>query len=690
MTPHEILNNIAQYSLQIGALVGVAGFAPALLRLRLPSAKLAYWHALLAVCLLLPLARPWNQSVVDVSIGTATAAVVAPAPMAPLPPAPRYSQAGILLALLAAGAAARLAWLGVGLWRLRRYRLHSAVLEEKASGGGMFRAGRPVDLRLSEDVSSPVTFGFFRPVILLPAGFPELDPRIREAILAHEFLHVQRRDWLVMLVEQLVRAALWFHPAIWWLLGETQLAREQAVDRASVELTKNREEYLDALLAIAGAQPRLDLAPAPLFLRKRHLRHRVVSLLKEVRMSKKHALTALAAGLCVLAGAAWLATAAFPLAAAPQMVADGPGVTVDMGGAALMHRTPVVYPEAARKDHIEGTVLVQATVDAAGNVTDASVLSGPEELRKTAIQAVLQWHFVKGGGSAKTVTITFQVPKTVEEELPAPASAPGGAVSAQGAAPPAAAGQAGAAGNRIAIGGMVQQPAVQAQGSPAYQDLMAQQRQLTQQMIGAMQAGGDQQAMMQQYRDQLNDLMQKRQALMKIRAITVRGLSDQIRDQLMAALPVRVGDAPTAENMAKLKDAVRDFDEHLTVSQVPAGGAAPDEVEIRIEAPGANLSMSSGGPRISVGGQVQEANLISKVMPAYPPLARTTRIQGHVILDVAIGTDGSVIEMKLVSGHPLLAPAAMDAVRQWKYKPTMLNGAPVEVQTSVDVNFTLQ
>ena len=133
-------------------------------------------------------------------------------------------------------------------------------------------------------------------------------------------------------------------------------------------------------------------------------------------MSKKHSISALAAGVCILAAACWLATATFPLAAAPQLVADAPGVSVDLGGAALMHRLPVAYPAPALAGRIEGTLLVQATVDSAGNVTDASVLSGPEEFRKSAIQSVLQWHFAKGGSSAKLVTITFQVPNRAVEE----------------------------------------------------------------------------------------------------------------------------------------------------------------------------------------------------------------------------------------------------------------------------------
>ena len=143
----------------------------------------------------------------------------------------------------------------------------------------------------------------------------------------------------------------WFHPAIWWLLGEIGLAREQEVDRQVVELTKSRDGYVDALLAIAGATPRLDLAPAPLFLRKRHLKQRVVSIMKEVRMSKTRSFSALAAGLGILAAACWLVTATFPLAAAPQSVADFPGVTVDTGGSVL-HRTAVhVSGCRARQEH---------------------------------------------------------------------------------------------------------------------------------------------------------------------------------------------------------------------------------------------------------------------------------------------------------------------------------------------------
>lgn len=93
--------------------------------------------------------------------------------------------------------------------------------------------------------------------------------------------------------------------------------------------------------------------------------------------------------------------------------------------------------------------------------------------------------------------------------------------------------------------------------------------------------------------------------------------------------------------------------------------------------------------RIRVGGNVQAANLIRKVTPQYPPLAKQARVQGTVRFQAIIGKDGTIQNLQMVSGHPLLVPSATDAVKQWLYKPTLLNGEPVEVITQIDVNFTL-
>jgi TonB family protein len=93
--------------------------------------------------------------------------------------------------------------------------------------------------------------------------------------------------------------------------------------------------------------------------------------------------------------------------------------------------------------------------------------------------------------------------------------------------------------------------------------------------------------------------------------------------------------------------------------------------------------------RIRVGGGVQQENLIQKVDPVYPPLAYQARIQGTVRFTAIIGRDGRIENLQLVSGHPLLVEAAREAASQWQYKPTLLNGSPVEVVTQVDVNFKL-
>jgi protein TonB len=93
--------------------------------------------------------------------------------------------------------------------------------------------------------------------------------------------------------------------------------------------------------------------------------------------------------------------------------------------------------------------------------------------------------------------------------------------------------------------------------------------------------------------------------------------------------------------------------------------------------------------RIRQGGQVQAAKLVNKVQPMYPPLARQTRISGTVRLHAIIAKNGSVEQLEVISGHPLLVQAALDAVRQWKYQPTTLNGDNVEVDTTIDVIFSL-
>ena len=118
----------------------------------------------------------------------------------------------------------------------------------------------------------------------------------------------------------------------------------------------------------------------------------------------------------------------------------------------------------------------------------------------------------------------------------------------------------------------------------------------------------------------------------------------------------------------------------------------PIEVNPPVEPPSPPPPAPSivNAPPYRRGGIVQAANLIYEVKPVYPQIARITRTQGAVVLEAIINKEGTIESLRVVSGHPLLTQAALDAVKQWRYRPTMLNGDPVDVITTVTVTFTLQ
>jgi periplasmic protein TonB len=91
--------------------------------------------------------------------------------------------------------------------------------------------------------------------------------------------------------------------------------------------------------------------------------------------------------------------------------------------------------------------------------------------------------------------------------------------------------------------------------------------------------------------------------------------------------------------------------------------------------------------RVRISPGVTKGQLIYRVEPAYPPLAQQARIQGVVVLTAIIDKAGNIQHLQVVSGHPLLVPAAIEAVKQWRYKPFLLSGQPVEVETTVTVSF---
>jgi len=93
---------------------------------------------------------------------------------------------------------------------------------------------------------------------------------------------------------------------------------------------------------------------------------------------------------------------------------------------------------------------------------------------------------------------------------------------------------------------------------------------------------------------------------------------------------------------------------------------------------------------VRVGGDIKEPKKMKDAKPVYPPVAMAAKVQGIVIIEATIGKDGRVKDAKILRGQPLLNQAALDAVNQWEFTPTMLNGQPVDVLMTVTVNFTLQ
>ena len=244
--------------------------------------------------------------------------------------------------VVAAGVVLRLLWLGVGLVRLSRLtrRLPAAETTDEVEAL-QAELGTQARVHFAPGLAQPVTFGVAPAVVLLPAALRDASPEQRTAVLCHELLHVRRRDWPWVLVEEAVLALLWFHPAVWWLVGELQLAREQVVDRLTVAATGARRAYMDALFSAADAPSAPPLLAG--FLRRRHLARRLIALTEEVVMSRARLAVGGVLVLGVLLGSGAAAVAAWPLAAAQVSTAPGEAAAAP-GQLAVAHREAIDVP----------------------------------------------------------------------------------------------------------------------------------------------------------------------------------------------------------------------------------------------------------------------------------------------------------------------------------------------------------
>ena len=324
MISQFLQSNLASWVAQVFVIASLGALLPVVFRIRHPRTQLAYSHFVLAVCVFLPLIQPWNHTLPSGDSHSGGVTITYGAMILKNGIHLPIGWDRIAWAVLAAGFVFRLGWLAAGLIHIRRYRVASAPLASIPYSVGLAseRVGANALFCVSPAVRSPATVGFFRPVVLLPESFLSLSSASQHGIACHELLHVRRGDWLVTVIEELLAAVFWFHPGVWWLLAQARLSREQLVDAEVVQLTSAREDYIASLLAVAGTRIELDLAPAPLFLRRRHLTQRMHLLLTEVSMSKLRLVSSYAAIASILAVAAWAMFLTFPLEGMAQGIAS--------------------------------------------------------------------------------------------------------------------------------------------------------------------------------------------------------------------------------------------------------------------------------------------------------------------------------------------------------------------------------
>jgi TonB family protein len=319
--------------------------------------------------------------------------------------------------LLCAGALARLGWLCAGGVRLRqlRQRSRASVLSPDLDAMRSEMAPR-TEVRVSCEIAQPAGFGLRHPVVLLPEGFFAMDPQAQRTVACHELLHVMRRDWSWIVVEEVARALFWFHPAVWWLVERIQESREQLVDHLVIARIPAKRAYMAALLAFADSDCR-PVTPATAFVRRRHLRSRLRKLVKESVMSGRRLVCTAVVLVCVMAGAIVGTVMALPLgwpigeaAAYPQEVVDGKGPGV-MLPKVISDVKPQYTPEALHAK-IEGTVVMTVVVRTDGtpdNIEITKSLDTQHGLDREAVTALSQWRFEPGLKDGKPLPVRVTV-----------------------------------------------------------------------------------------------------------------------------------------------------------------------------------------------------------------------------------------------------------------------------------------
>jgi TonB family protein len=648
------LANLLQWSLQVALLTAVGTALLPVLKIEAPVMRHAFWRTLLVVCLALPLVQPWSvpaptslpiglpQASTDADTSGPHAAAAAPSTASSLISVVRTNWASWAVFVLAVGTAVRLSWLLAGFLRLRRLRQAGELL---ASSRGyddvatLIEAG--AEMRCVAGLRQPVTFGLVKPVVLLPERFPDLPPALRQAVIAHELWHVRRRDWAWVLLEESIRAILWFNPAVWWLISNVQSTREEVVDQLTVQLTNARRSYLEALLTFAD-EP--TLFPAAPFARRRHLFHRMQLISREAVMSSRRiAASSIVVAVAVLV-TGWYGTYAFPL------TSDEPAAASSQQTAPRDRRPGEPGPETNRERQLK-----TAITEDASNRDLYLQLAGMQQARGAGSEAVatlnaLRNAFPNDARTLMTIAKLHLDAGRFEEAVQ-----------------------------------LVEQAAgINPTDPKGYQVLATFYFEKTQ-------------------KDPALSPAERSKYLLAGVAAADRALSldpDYVEAMVYKNLFLRVQanletDGVRQRQLIAEADALRaraiemSKTRRTTSADAGPGTGYPPPPPPPPPPPGQD-ELVDGQRVLRIGGQIKPPRKLRDVKPVYPEAAQIARVQGVVILEATIDAAGDVVKARVLRGEPLLDQAAVDAVTQWKFEPTQLNGAPIPVMMTLTVNFTMQ
>ena len=405
-----VLPALIIFSAQLLTVIGVAVVAEALGRVAEPRLRLTYWRAVALACVALPLSALVSPETPGIG-ATFLAASMKNESLQAASALPSMGRAVWLF--LCVGALARLGWLCAGAVRLRHLRKCSVAIVLAPDLEAIRSAVAPrAEVRVSGEITQPAGFGLRHPVVLLPETFFEMDPQAQRTVACHELLHVARRDWPWIAVEEVARALFWFHPAVWLLVERIQESREQLVDRLVIARIPSKRAYMTALLAFADAGHR----PATLttaFLRRRHLRSRLRKLGKEPVMSRKRLVWTAVVLVCVMSGAIAGTVRALPLGvvtAHQEQVLDGKaaGITLPKVVSEVKPR----YTAEAIRARVEGTVTMSTVVRTDGAPSDIEItksLDREHGLDDQAVAALKQWRFEPGRKDGKPVNVRVSI-----------------------------------------------------------------------------------------------------------------------------------------------------------------------------------------------------------------------------------------------------------------------------------------